>query len=734
MATIDLGKVVAEDGATSITAHGKTYAKAGSNIDLTALVEPLPTTYLSVAQMQADTTLGLGRSGVTLGYYAPYDGGGGTYCVEENLVQSYDCIALANGYFAKLVAQSSVNIRQLGAIAEQDFVLQGKNLFVTGNMTKNGLTVDYDQGIFTLNGTANDTGSIDLTWDTTVYTVPVGTYTMTVTIVSGTMSTSLVTPYVNTTDGNWMGCSLTQAMGAGDSAVYSKANTVGNITKFRIYVGSSTTDSPVTFENLKIQIQLEYGDTATDFTAYTPSENAPLIQWALQNYAVTTIPAGIFPTNNTIQIPLGKTLRGESKAESILKCTGILEDLFHLSYKTELFNLTIDMRSSLGFSGNVISVTERTLNDWASTEYTSDQSTKIRELIILQSGVFDTHSAVVELSMSDATSCGATGFYGVLIDGVSARRSNNDVLGYFFRSYVVDPYWVSGIVISNCNIIGFRWGFFTAKTDENLVDETYLGGGGPISIVNCQMQSSTSESTPTKCFLYSRGVTMNVVNSIAWDWIYVQGEFSGIPYLLYYPRGSFGRVVITPKPSALTSYALVLADGTIVPCDSQSYARLCEYDPAYQNPYAPKSFGLTESNRSSKYLMIYKGGFNPLLTVGSGSLKFTYESFLSGTIEVSVICQEGVLSALTTKTIADTSIGYKYNEETNELSLYLMHTSYLPYRDYIVSKPLSNNISKLLIGSFHNYCYTVNIDAFTEEDVYLNELPDDVIELEWTIV
>ena len=80
----------------------------------------LPIVYKSVAEMKADSLLSAGMTAQTLGYYAPNDGGAGTYIIrakqESDVDDGGSLHELANGNVAELVVENGmVNVKHFGA-------------------------------------------------------------------------------------------------------------------------------------------------------------------------------------------------------------------------------------------------------------------------------------------------------------------------------------------------------------------------------------------------------------------------------------------------------------------------------------------------------------------------------------------------------------------------------------------------------------------------------------------
>lgn len=90
----------------------------------------LPIVYKSVAEMKADILLSAGMTAQTLGYYAPNDGGAGTYIIrakqESDIDDGGSLHELASGLIAALVVENgTVNTKQLN-LSKDD--TDGKNL------------------------------------------------------------------------------------------------------------------------------------------------------------------------------------------------------------------------------------------------------------------------------------------------------------------------------------------------------------------------------------------------------------------------------------------------------------------------------------------------------------------------------------------------------------------------------------------------------------------------------
>lgn len=80
----------------------------------------LPIVYQSVAEMKADSFLSAGMTACTLGYYAPNDGGAGTYIIrakqETDVDDGGSVHELTSGLVAELVVENgTVNVKQFGA-------------------------------------------------------------------------------------------------------------------------------------------------------------------------------------------------------------------------------------------------------------------------------------------------------------------------------------------------------------------------------------------------------------------------------------------------------------------------------------------------------------------------------------------------------------------------------------------------------------------------------------------
>lgn len=99
---------VLQDGAVSESKFAPTLAKKKASW------------YKSVAEMKADSLLFAGMTACTLGYYAPNDGGAGTYIIrvkqESDIDDGGSLHEMANGNVAELVVENgTVNVKQFGA-------------------------------------------------------------------------------------------------------------------------------------------------------------------------------------------------------------------------------------------------------------------------------------------------------------------------------------------------------------------------------------------------------------------------------------------------------------------------------------------------------------------------------------------------------------------------------------------------------------------------------------------
>lgn len=123
--TEDPGKVYeaskgfAQDAANS-AANAQQADENIQSIYNTVLASNRPVVYNSVANMKSDARLKAGMTACTLGYYAPNDGGAGTYIIrakqESDVDDGGSLHELANGNVAELMAENgTVNVKQFGA-------------------------------------------------------------------------------------------------------------------------------------------------------------------------------------------------------------------------------------------------------------------------------------------------------------------------------------------------------------------------------------------------------------------------------------------------------------------------------------------------------------------------------------------------------------------------------------------------------------------------------------------
>ena len=84
-------------------------------------VANISNTYLTVADMKADTSLKIGDVAQTLGFYTQNDTGNGTYIVSKSTSNGFDKILLDNGLTAELIVSDYVSIVSLGAKADSSY-------------------------------------------------------------------------------------------------------------------------------------------------------------------------------------------------------------------------------------------------------------------------------------------------------------------------------------------------------------------------------------------------------------------------------------------------------------------------------------------------------------------------------------------------------------------------------------------------------------------------------------
>ena len=116
----------------------------------------LPIVYKSVAEMKADSLLSAGMTAQTLGYYAPNDGGAGTYIIrakqESDVDDGGSLHELTSGLVAELVVENgTVNVKQFGA--KGDGVSNDKEkVQIAINYSNN---VEFPEAVFLIDGQLN---------------------------------------------------------------------------------------------------------------------------------------------------------------------------------------------------------------------------------------------------------------------------------------------------------------------------------------------------------------------------------------------------------------------------------------------------------------------------------------------------------------------------------------------------------------------------------------------------
>lgn len=164
--------------------------------------------------------------------------------------------------------------------SEQETSTQGKNLCVLGQATYTniGVNVSIDNSRYTLNGTTTAGGNFFKVRDDISYsgliligTFSAGTYTYSSKIVSGsfkTISGGTFATYLRNSNN-------TLILAHANSFDYTKSFTLLEETTLYLQIFSNIENIGGTFKNTIIQVQIEEGETSTDYEASTPNMPSP---------------------------------------------------------------------------------------------------------------------------------------------------------------------------------------------------------------------------------------------------------------------------------------------------------------------------------------------------------------------------------------------------------------------------------------------------------------------------
>lgn len=172
MSPVSPDGVVDPNSPTGYTQSAKTWAELSKEYaGLSKFKLPIGY-YNSVDEMKASETALVGRPCVTLGYYAPNDGGGAVYIIRQKKESDTDnggiCIFLDNGTVAEMLIEDAVNVKQFGAkgdgVTDDTSAIQNAINYSISH-GKRGDDGSYCMPVVIPNGEYRTTATINITKD-----------------------------------------------------------------------------------------------------------------------------------------------------------------------------------------------------------------------------------------------------------------------------------------------------------------------------------------------------------------------------------------------------------------------------------------------------------------------------------------------------------------------------------------------------------------------------------------
>lgn len=461
------------------------------------------------------------------------------------------------------------------------------------------------------------------------------------------------------------------------------------------------------------------GDGVTDYTL--------IIKDLLKNNpnSVVYFPGGEYLITEPLQIGQKTKLVGESRDATIFKVVSNI-DLFHLGYRTEVEDITVRVDTP-DWNSNIFSINEKTLSG-TTKEINSNLEITVRRVFVLSHHQGGENSTLFALSMEGIYGSGNdVGFYGVRIYEVVYK---GQYLGYFFRSWTKQGYWITGVEMNDCGTIATRWFIFDGKYDNDLNDTSISNSVDVLLVKNCQAQCSSGKS---KGFAYHRFGRKSFVNSVPWDWHFAIAPFSSYPYVIHHkaPTKVLNIQGTTPAENNL---CIVDEIGSVKPV-GWNFTLINRFLQGHQIPpsLVPRRFGLVENSQQSlKAVKIFEGSTptdSPLvLSFKYLSINGTYTNTMGADVVLQFDTQTKTLSKSYINNftaLERMNFGWKYDELKDVFKVYAVAVNSFTLMDVIETIPVSNNLTTFSsISGFANSYRTVNIESIETERYDI--LPTDI--------
>jgi hypothetical protein len=488
-----------------------------------------------------------------------------------------------------------------------------------------------------------------------------------------------------------------------------------------------------TLDNVTPQMFGAKADGVTDDTA--------AFEAALMASNNVFIPDGSYCLTRPIQLAQYKTFKGAGKGTRLIVSSR--DDFLKFGGYNEAGPFTIrvtpDMcaRSALrvsndtleginfGGSSNVNITIDNVVVDWESGE--DEASNKHRAALEIScTGVFYNHKG---------SKC--TGFYGVKVNNLYSKAGSSKAnIGYGLKGYATNGCWVTGCTVAGLDVVGARWTYFSHISDDDFTNLSSTTGIDHLSLVCCQHQASTISKGYVLC---RKGQSINITNSTPWDWSasngYVEGQYLNHPFCLEYddlfsaePNGT--KLTITPNEN-IVRYAGIKPDGTVVGAEWNDEYLVARNTGA--NTVSVEAIPKQLSLRNDTYgACVFKTNELARL-LGAGSthyhvhFRFFDRDYILKTVNVR-LDQSTPTVSIDYPLYEHTKIGYVKTGTEFRLFVYSTRNDGVFIYSYALSMPLYGNYST---GDAvqKNYHKTINTFALPAEELYLAEVPSEMVQI-----
>lgn len=301
-------------------------------------------------------------------------------------------------------------------------------------------------------------------------------------------------------------------------------------------------------------------------------------------------------------------------------------------------------------------------------------------------------------------------FYGITVR--DCTFCNNHTVGYAVRVYSDGSGWLSTCAFNNINTGSFKWHYFFAKNDKELVNNS----GGMHTLNGCIGQSAPA----THGFLFTNGIyNAKVINCTTWDW----GSSStgsetcrGTPYVL---NKNYEGLLNTSYQNDIDIREIRFYDGETFTESGFRHDHIVKLGGKYNQMLIPKYVGLpmtpcvklgavdaSNANQRFRFYLCDRYGITYVSIVPSAGKVFLSQPIMSNTCF-------GVS--------ADGKSVYIYNPSGN-----------LPSNLGVMSIPVSNSMIGYGGGNTKNTEYTTTVWSYYD-DFVMDSVPADIVECTKTL-